>query len=95
MLGYLLHDNYERDTKAVLFTDKTEEYGKSNGGTGKGILGKALSLVLNATNKDTRYIAVNGKGIDLKTKKIFSRRCVYTINTHRRYEKRSRLRTPV
>lgn len=82
ILGYLLHDNYERDAKAVLFTDKTEEYGKSNGGTGKGILGKALSLVLNATNKDTRYIAVNGKGIDLENQNKYSQGDVSTQLIH-------------
>lgn len=82
MLGYLLHDNYERDAKAVLLTDRTEEYGKSNGGTGKGILGKALSLVLNATQKDTRYIAVNGKGIDLENQNKYSQGDVSTQLIH-------------
>ena len=68
MLGYLMHDNYECTNKAILLTDASnDEIGVSAGGTGKGLLGKALSCMLNKSNTDNRYCAINGKDIDLKS----------------------------
>lgn len=68
MLGYLMHDNHECTNKAVLLTDASnDEIGVSAGGTGKGLLGKALSCMLNKANTDNRYCAINGKDIDLKS----------------------------
>lgn len=68
MLGYLMHDNYECTNKAILLTDASnDEIGVSAGGTGKGLLGKALSCMLNKANTDNRYCAINGKDIDLKS----------------------------
>ena len=68
MLGYLMHDHYECTPKAVLLTDASnDEIGVSAGGTGKGLLGKALSCMLNRANTDARYVAINGKDIDLKS----------------------------
>ena len=68
MLGYLMHDYYICDNRAVLLTDASnDEIGVNAGRTGKGLLGKALSQMLNKnTNIDKRYCAINGKDIDLK-----------------------------
>lgn len=68
MLGYLMHDNHECHGRAILLTDAcTDEIGVAAGGTGKGLLGKALSCMLNKTTTDNRYCAINGKDIDLKS----------------------------
>lgn len=66
LLGYLMHDFYECDMKAVLFTDvNNDDAGNSAGGTGKGILGKALMNILNKTAADNRYCCIPAKQIDL------------------------------
>lgn len=73
MMGYLMHDNYECTSKAVLLTDASnDEIGVSAGGTGKGILGKALGHVLNRTKSSNRYVAIGGKSIDLKNNTRYS-----------------------
>lgn len=65
ILGFLMHDNYETDLKAVLLTDVNKETaGKAAGRTGKGLLGKALSHVLNRQSQDCKYVAISGKGFD-------------------------------
>ena len=67
ILGYLMHNNYECNRKAVLFTDINEESGiEANGRTGKGILGKALGHMLNRQRGDVRYLVVAGKGFEFK-----------------------------
>lgn len=66
LLGYLMHDFYECDLTAVLFTDVNKENaGKAAGGTGKGLLGKALSEMLNRRKTDCKYCVIGGKTIDL------------------------------
>lgn len=68
ILGYLMHDNYETDLKAVLLTDINKETaGKAAGRTGKGLLGKALSNVLNRQKQDCKYVSIPGKGFDHST----------------------------
>lgn len=68
VLGYLVHDFYETDLKAVLFTDVNKlQAGKASGRTGKGLLGKACAQVLNRTRTDTKYVAIAGKGFDHNT----------------------------
>lgn len=63
ILGYLTHDFYETDLKAVFLTDvNKEQAGKAAGRTGKGLLGKACSQVLNRDKSDTKYVAIPGKG---------------------------------
>lgn len=65
ILGYLMHDNYDCNLKAVVFTDSIQDQGSPSGGTGKGILGKALGNILNKHyGIDTKYISVPGKGFD-------------------------------
>lgn len=67
MMGYLMHNFFEDDEMAVIFTDKTDEIGNATGGTGKGILGQALSHILNRDTVSTRYVSINGKDIDLSS----------------------------
>lgn len=65
IIGYLLHDNYETNLKSVLFLDVNKNNsGKPAGGTGKGIIGIALSQMMNRQDYDCKYIAVGGKGFD-------------------------------
>lgn len=65
ILGYLTHDFYETDLKAVFFTDvNKEQAGKAAGRTGKGLLGKACNYVLNRKKTDTKYVEIPGKGFD-------------------------------
>lgn len=64
ILGYLMHDYYDTDLRAAYFTDVNMENSKrAAGGTGKGILGMALSLMLNRNaREDVKYVAIPGKG---------------------------------
>ncbi len=63
ILGYLTHDFYEMDLRAVFLTDvNKDQVGKAAGRTGKGLLGKACAQVLNRKNTDTKYVAIAGKG---------------------------------
>jgi len=65
ILGYLIHDDYDCNLKAVLFTDAIIDQGAPSGGTGKGLIGKALGNIINKNyGVDTKYIAVPGKGFD-------------------------------
>lgn len=65
ILGYLMHDNYEVNLKAVLLTDVNKENaGKASGRTGKGLLGNALGNALNRSEFDCKYVAIPGKGFD-------------------------------
>lgn len=65
ILGYLMHDNYECNLKAVLFTDAVQDQGHESGGTGKGLLGKGLKCVMNRNpDIDVKYLAIPGKNMD-------------------------------
>lgn len=67
IMGYLMHNNYETNLKAAMFTDVNEEGAEiANGGTGKGILGKALAQMMNRERSDCRYLVVPGKGFEFK-----------------------------
>lgn len=67
ILGYLMHNNYETNLKAAMFTDVNEqEAGIAAGGTGKGLLGKALGQVLNRSRDDHRLLTIAGKGFEFK-----------------------------
>lgn len=73
IFGYLMHDNYECNLKAILFIDMNKDNnGMPTGGTGKGILGKALSFMLNRNKTDNKYIAVGGKTYDQNDKFRYS-----------------------
>ena len=65
ILGYLTHDFYELDLKAVYLTDiNRDKVGIASGRTGKGLLGKACGCVLNRNERDTKYVAIPGKSFD-------------------------------
>ena len=67
ILGYLMHNNYETNLKAIMLTDVNEDGANiANGGTGKGLLGKALAQMLNRSRGDCRYLVVPGKGFEFK-----------------------------
>lgn len=82
ILGYLLHDNFETNLKCALFTDATQANGKPSGGTGKGILGKALSYMLNRTDGDSKFINVNGKDFDPNNERRYSEGDITTQLVH-------------
>lgn len=65
IFGYLMHDNYECNLKAVVFTDAVIDQGVPSGGTGKGLIGKALGHIINKNfDIDKCYISVPGKDFD-------------------------------
>ena len=73
IFGYLMHNNYECNMKSVMFIDMNKDNkGKPAGGTGKGIIGKALSHMLNRTENDSKYIAVAGKNFDPEDERRYS-----------------------
>lgn len=74
ILGYLMHDHYECDLKAAIFTDvNKEDTTNAAGRTGKGLLAKALSYTLNRNpQKDCKMITVPGKGFDATNPKRYS-----------------------
>lgn len=83
IFGYLLHDNYEANLKSVLFIDVNKSNsGKPAGGTGKGIIGKALSLMINRTQNDCKYVAVGGKGFDPQDERRYSSGDITTQLVH-------------
>ncbi len=68
LIGYLMHDFYECDLKAVFLTDvNIDTMGEAAGRTGKGLIGKALSCMLNKNTSDSSYVAIPGKDIDFKS----------------------------
>lgn len=83
MLGYLMHDFYECDLRAVLLTDvNINETGEAAGGTGKGLLGKALDQVLNRSRNDTRYVSVPCKNRDFSKDTRYSGANISTTLLH-------------
>lgn len=74
ILGYLMHDYYDTDLRAAYFTDVNMDNSKyAAGGTGKGLLGQALSNMLNRNPaEDVKYIAVPGKGFEANNPKRYS-----------------------
>lgn len=65
LLGYLMHSNFECEKRMVVLTDTNmDNPDKPMGGTGKGIIGKSISMMMNKTPSDTNYIAIAGKTFD-------------------------------
>ena len=65
LLGYLMHDFYDCSELAVIFTDVNKEGLKAAGGTGKGLLGKALDHLLNRNFRmDKKVLTIPGKDFD-------------------------------
>lgn len=83
MIGYLLHDFYETDLRAVLLTDvNKDDFSENAGGTGKGLIGKALGQMLNREKADNRYCTIPGKGLDLSDKNRYDRADISTQLIH-------------
>lgn len=73
IFGYLMHNNYECNLRSVMFIDMNKEnMGKPAGGTGKGIIGKALSQMMNRSESDSKYIAPPGKNFDPEDERRYS-----------------------
>lgn len=73
IFGYLMHNNYECNLKSIMFIDMNKDnVGKPAGGTGKGIIGKALSHMMNRTENDSKYIAPPGKNFDPEDERRYS-----------------------
>lgn len=66
VIGYLLHSFFERELKAVLFTDsRISDDNEANGRSGKTLLLKSLGYVLNREFKKSKtYVELNGKDFD-------------------------------
>ena len=83
IFGYLMHNNYECNMKSVMFIDMNKDnIGKPAGGTGKGIIGKALSQMLNRSENDSKYIAVAGKNFDPADERRYSEGDITTQLIH-------------
>ena len=83
IFGYLMHNNYECNMKSVMFIDMNKDnMGKAAGGTGKGIIGKALSQMLNRSENDSKYIAVAGKNFDPEDERRYSEGDITTQLIH-------------
>lgn len=66
ILGYLLHDYYDYDLRAAFLTDvNMDGAGTAAGGTGKGLIGKAVGQMVNRSRNDAIYTVIPGKGLDL------------------------------
>lgn len=73
IFGYLMHGNFECNPKAVLFMDVNKDGdNKNNGGTGKGIIGKALAAMLNRKPTDCKYISEGGKNFHADDERRYS-----------------------
>lgn len=65
LLGYLMHDFYDCSELAIIFTDVNKEGLKAAGGTGKGLIGKALDHLLNRHfRQDKKVLTIPGKDFD-------------------------------
>lgn len=83
IFGYLMHNNYECNLKSIMFIDMNKENaGKPAGGTGKGIIGKALSHMMNRTESDSKYIAPPGKNFDPEDERRYSEGDITTQLIH-------------
>lgn len=83
IFGYLMHNNYECNLKSIMFIDMNKEnQGKPAGGTGKGIIGKALSHMMNRTEEDSKYIAPPGKNFDPEDERRYSEGDITTQLIH-------------
>lgn len=83
IFGYLMHNNYECNLRSIMFIDMNKEnIGKPAGGTGKGIIGKALSHMMNRTENDSKYIAPPGKNFDPEDERRYSEGDITTQLIH-------------
>ena len=83
IFGYLMHNNYECNLRSIMFIDMNKDnIGKPAGGTGKGIIGKALSHMMNRTENDSKYIAPPGKNFDPEDERRYSEGDITTQLIH-------------
>lgn len=92
ILGYLMHNYFQTQRLAIYFTDaRSTQSGAANGGTGKGIIGKALGQMLNRDKDAKQYIAIGGKDIDEHSDTRYSRadrttRLIHIEDIHTRFD---------
>lgn len=65
IIGYLMHRYYERDLRTVILTDSKDSDGKDNGRSGKGLISKGISRMLNTTPKSPTAVTIDGKDFDV------------------------------
>lgn len=73
MIGYLLHNYFDYDLFAIYVTDVNIEFSERAGGTGKGIISKALRQMCNRdVNKDTTLVKIDGVDFDKTNERRYS-----------------------
>ncbi|MCL1867669.1 MAG: hypothetical protein FWF72_01790, partial [Paludibacter sp.] len=73
MIGYLLHNYFEYDLFAIYLTDANVEFSERAGGTGKGIMYKALREMCNRDiHKDTTFVRIDGDSFNKKNERRYS-----------------------
>jgi hypothetical protein len=73
MVGYLLHNYFEYDLFAIWLTDVNVEFAERAGGTGKGILYKAIREMCNRDiHKDHTFVRIDGDSFDKKNERRYS-----------------------
>ena len=71
-IGYLMHSYFGVDRKMILFTDTNEAAdSRKNGGTGKSLLGTAISHMMNRRKGDTTCVEIGGKTFDAYNEKKY------------------------
>lgn len=83
VIGYLLHNFYDYDLRAIFLTDVNLDFDTRAGGTGKGIIGKALMQMLNRNKQnDTTYVSIPGTDFNGDKDNRYSRADVNTQLIH-------------
>ncbi|MDR1544382.1 MAG: hypothetical protein LBS50_08270 [Prevotellaceae bacterium] len=73
MMGYLLHNYFNYDLFAIYLTDVNADFTERAGGTGKGILYKALREMLNRDIQKNRiFVRIDGDSFDKKNERRYS-----------------------
>ena len=69
-IGFLIHQYFERELFAILFTDsEIGDYGEANGRTGKGLICDGIGHTINANFSESKmYVEIDGKIIKKKDK---------------------------
>ncbi len=64
VIGYLLHSYFDDELRFMLFTDSRVNVMEADGRSGKTLLLKALSKLLNISETATTFVELNGKDYD-------------------------------
>lgn len=71
-MGYLMHSWCGAERKMILFTDTNEAAdSRKNGGTGKSLIGRAISHMMNRRRGDTVCVEIGGKTFDAYDEKKY------------------------